>query len=111
MVAATATTVSRESTPLPRSGRELTVSTQVVQWEVAETWKGPYGRDQSFTTRTIVMPGMCGRPVEVGDVLLLYLYDSEPYRVSMCSRTSDLTRLLEDVPILYRLRDSASNGK
>lgn len=78
---------------------------QQVEWEVAETWKGPYRVGQRFTTHTIVQCCMCGYPVEANSVHVLYLHADALHSVSMCSRSSQLSNALPEIPELYRLRD------
>ena len=110
VVAATAISASTQgTTAIPRTrGRE--VDAQTVEWEVDETWKGQYQPKQHFTTQTIVRCCVCGLSVRQGVTYILYLYKGTPVSVSGCSRSSELTDALRDVPELYRLSRVSPNG-
>lgn len=77
---------------------------QTVLWRVHENWKGKHKVGSTFTTRTFVDCCICGRSVAKGDVMLLYLYGKEPYKLSICGRSKLLKLSLKDVPLLYEFR-------
>lgn len=111
VVAAEAIAVSKEvGTIMITENRPYEATFEIVEWVVDERWKGPYNRNQRFKTRTVVTCCVCGRSVEIGEVLLLYLSDPEPYDISICGRTASLKHALKDVPILYRVSEQATDN-
>ena len=87
-------------------GREIQDNSQVVTWEVFESWKGSFEKGQLITTTREAFAGNCTLPAEKGDVMILYLYAEEPRVIGMCSGSTSLKRSLRDIPELYRLSES-----
>jgi hypothetical protein len=84
--------------------REEEIQTQKVVWRVTRQWKGPHGVGSVFVTETDVTCCKCGGTVSIGDTLLLYLQNDEPYEVTICSPGQTPKDSGPQVPILDRLR-------
>lgn len=107
VVAAEAIAVLKEEGVLTTTDNKPYESTfEIVEWNVDESWKGPYHRNQRFKARTAVTCCICGRSVEIGEVLLLYLSGPEPYDIHICGRNAPLKHALKDIPILYQISGS-----
>lgn len=111
VVVAKAIAVSKEVGTLKINDDKLYEATfKIVEWNVDERWKGPYSRNQRFKTRTVVTCCLCGRSVEIGEVLLLYLLGPEPYDISICGRTASIEHALNDVLILNKISGNPSGN-
>ena len=111
VVAAEAISASTAVGPVMQSNDSINAESQAVQWKVLESWKGPYAKGQTFKTNTVVQCCMCGRSVETGSLMLLYLDGAEPYKVSTCGHTAELKEALHEIPELHALHSSHSaNG-
>jgi hypothetical protein len=107
VVVAEAVSVSREIGSLTSpDNKQYEVTFEVVEWLVTEKWKGAHGAGQRFRSRTVITCCICGRSVERGEVLLLYLADPEPYSLNACSRTASLKHALKDIPLLYHVAET-----
>lgn len=111
VVAAEVIAVSKEKGTLTIDDNKPYEATfEIAEWSVDEKWKGPYHRNQRFKSRTVVTCCMCGRSVEVGELLLLYLSGQEPYDIKICGRTALLKYALKDIPILYQISENQTDN-
>ena len=104
VVTAEAISVSTASARTEVGGETFDAETQTVEWNVLESWKGPYAAGQTFTTRTVIQCCLCGRAVVAGSRMLLYLHGIAPYKISTCGRTAELKEGTRDIPELKALR-------
>jgi hypothetical protein len=70
---------------------------------VLQVWKGPVAAGTSISMFAGGNPGMCGRAVQAGQELLIYVSGPPPYGLSLCSRTGLLVDLASDIPVLNKL--------
>lgn len=78
--------------------------TQVVNWRVDESFKGPHLAGTILMTSSSTDGAACGfGSVKEGDVMVLYLHRKEPYAMFLCSRTGELKYKLQELGILRRL--------
>lgn len=76
---------------------------QAVTWRVLTSWKGSYKTTDTLRTETGVQCCVCGLYVEKGERLILYLYGSEPFSVSICSIGGPGSDEKAQIKILNRL--------
>ena len=104
VVAAEAISITAGKTAFPMpNDPNFSMSTQIVEWEVTEAWKGSHTANKKFTTEVVDGSSLCLITVNKGDVYILYLTEEEPYTISSCSRSRLLKDALKDVPTLYKL--------
>lgn len=70
---------------------------------VVRHFKGPFRAGAGFGILTSMEYTMCGRPVSVGQELLIYGAGAEPYLLDSCGRTRSLKFATLDLEVLERL--------
>jgi hypothetical protein len=71
---------------------------------VIESWKGPHLSGNIIKSITLADSSSCGRSVENGEKLLVYLYNNEPYSIPNCSLTGRLESAEKQIKILNKLK-------
>lgn len=81
---------------------------QATKLRVIESWKGPHSPESTVRTATITDSCLCGITVKREQKLLVYVYGSQPYKLSDCSRTQALDGAGKEMEVLRRVAgDSA----
>lgn len=100
-------------------GEVMDVGRQKISWlgefvdgqrasvSISRVFKGEIRQGDRIQVESAMHGAMCGAPVKVGDLVLLYVSTTQVVRLSACGRSGKLLKRLDDIPVLYRLAEES----
>ena len=79
------------------------LESQRVRWQIRKLWKGPYSVGQVVITETVTTCCVCGQRVTKGQEFLLFQYEPEPFSISNCSLSGEVSKRKKQILLLDKL--------